>query len=107
VRRAVDRHGNGFVIWSQTGLPSGEAALFIAVLPVLTLLLDWHFLAPPAHGRRGIRVTLGLAGIVVLSLNMHSLSSTVRPIHVLAVLAAEVAWGTGTLLQSVMRRQTR
>ena len=35
--------GNGFVVWSQQGLPSGIAALFVGMLPVSTLLLDWIF----------------------------------------------------------------
>lgn len=92
--------GNGFVIFAQTGLPSGVAALFIAVLPVLTLLLDWAFYAhrrPAAGAVAGL--TLGFAGIVVLTANMHSLSGAIRPIHVVAVILAELAWANGTLLQ--------
>jgi hypothetical protein len=46
--------GNGFVIWSQQGLPSGIAALFVGALPVSTLILDWLFFsaARPRHSRR-------------------------------------------------------
>ncbi len=92
--------GNGLVIYAQTGLPSGIAALFIAVLPVLTLLLDWAFYARrrPSVGPV-IGVTLGFAGIVVLTANMHTLSGAIRPIHVAAVILAELAWANGTLLQ--------
>lgn len=35
--------GNGFVIWSQQGIPSGIAALMVAAVPVVVLLLDWAF----------------------------------------------------------------
>src|SRR5580658_3570227 len=35
--------GNGFVVWSQEGLPSGIAALFVGALPVTTLILDRLF----------------------------------------------------------------
>lgn len=92
--------GNGFVIYAQTGLPSGVAALFIAVLPVLTLLLDWVFYARRRPGSAAVMgVTLGFAGIVVLTANMHTLSGTIRPIHVAAVIVAELAWANGTLLQ--------
>ena len=92
--------GNGLVIYAQTGLPSGIAALFIAVLPVLTLLLDWAFYARrrPSAGPV-IGVALGFAGILVLTANMHSLSGAIRPIHVAAVSIAELAWANGTLLQ--------
>jgi len=90
--------GNGFLIWSQTGLPSGVAALFIASLPVSILLLDWMvFSRRPPRALAGLGVALGLGGIVVLSL--HSLSGTVRASHVIAVLTAEFAWALGTLLQ--------
>lgn len=92
--------GNGLVIFAQTGLPSGVAALFIAVLPVLTLLLDWAFYARqrPATGAVA-GVTLGFAGLAVLTANMHTLSGAIRPIHVAAVLVAELAWANATLLQ--------
>ena len=92
--------GNGLVIFAQTGLPSGVAALFIAMLPVLTLLLDWAFYAhrrPAAGAVAGL--TLGFAGIVVLTANVHALSGTIRPIHVAAVTLAELGWANGTLLQ--------
>ncbi len=92
--------GNGFVIYAQTGLPSGIAALFVAAMPVLTLLLDWAFYARrrPSAGAV-VGVTLGFAGIVVLTANMHTLSGGIRPIHVAAVIVAELAWANATLLQ--------
>jgi drug/metabolite transporter (DMT)-like permease len=92
--------GNGFVIWSQTGLPSGIAALFVAALPVSTLILDWLFFsrrAPTSQSALG--VAIGLAGVVVLAAHTHSFAGAVRPIHVIAVLTAELAWSTATLLQ--------
>jgi drug/metabolite transporter (DMT)-like permease len=92
--------GNGFVVWSQQGLPSGIAALFVGMLPVSTLLLDWMFFSrrrPTAQSALG--VAIGLTGLVVLTAHTHSFSGTIRPIHVMAVLAAELAWSIGTLLQ--------
>ena len=92
--------GNGFIIWAQQGLPSGIAALFVGVLPVSILLLDWLFFskrAPTPQAALGVAV--GLIGIVTLALNSHSLSNALRPIHILAVLAAELGWSLGTLLQ--------
>jgi drug/metabolite transporter (DMT)-like permease len=92
--------GNGLVVWSQQGLPSGIAALFVGALPVSTLILDWVFFArraPTAQSALG--VAIGLAGVVVLTAHMHSFSGTIRPAHVIAVLTAELAWSAGTLLQ--------
>jgi drug/metabolite transporter (DMT)-like permease len=92
--------GNGFVVWSQQGLPSGIAALFVGALPVTTLILDRLFFSkrtPSAQSMLG--VAIGLSGIVVLSLNTMSFSANVRPIHVIAVLTAGLGWSLGTLLQ--------
>lgn len=92
--------GNGFVIYAQTGLPSGVAALFVAAMPVLTLVLDWAFYA---HRRPSVGavvgMALGFAGIVVLTANMRTLSGAIRPIHLAAVIVAELAWANATLLQ--------
>jgi len=92
--------GNGFVVWAQTGLPSGITALFVGALPVATLLLDWLFFsrrAPTTQSALG--VAIGLAGVVVLTAHTHSFAGSVRPVHVIAVLTAELAWSAGTLLQ--------
>jgi drug/metabolite transporter (DMT)-like permease len=92
--------GNGFVVWAQTGLPSGITALFVGALPVSTLILDWLFFsrrAPTSQSALG--VAIGLAGVVVLTAHTHSFAGSVRPLHVIAVLTAEVAWSAGTLLQ--------
>jgi drug/metabolite transporter (DMT)-like permease len=92
--------GNGFVIWAQTGLPSGIAALFVGALPVSTLILDWLFFSRrPPTSQSALGVAIGLAGVVVLAAHTHSFSGAVRPIHVIAVLTAELAWSTATLLQ--------
>ena len=92
--------GNGFVIWSQTGLPSGIAALFVGALPVSTLLLDWMFFSKrPPSSQSALGVAIGLAGVVVLTVHTHSFSGAIRPVHVIAVLTAKLAWSAGTLLQ--------
>jgi drug/metabolite transporter (DMT)-like permease len=92
--------GNGFVIWAQQALPSGIAALFVGALPVLILLFDWLFFARRApSARAALGVALGLAGVLILSLRTHSMAGQVRPIHILAVITAEVCWALGSMLQ--------
>lgn len=59
--------GNGAVVWSQTRVPSGIAALVVAIVPLWVVLIDW--LRP--DGRRPNAVTatgvmLGLAGMALL-----------------------------------------
>jgi drug/metabolite transporter (DMT)-like permease len=59
--------GNGAVAWSEQRLPSGLAALIVAVVPLWMVLLDW--LRP--HGTRPGNATIagvfvGLAGLAIL-----------------------------------------
>jgi drug/metabolite transporter (DMT)-like permease len=92
--------GNGFVIWAQQGLPSGIAALFVGALPVLVLVFDWLFFSHRAPTpRAAVGVAIGLTGVITLSLHTHSMAGHVRPIHVLAVMTAELGWALGSLLQ--------
>ena len=92
--------GNGLVMWAQQGIPSGVAALFVASLPMLILLFDWAFFSRQRPARLAtIGVLVGLAGMTVLATHAGGLSGRIHPIHMLAVLAAEVAWAVATLLQ--------
>jgi drug/metabolite transporter (DMT)-like permease len=92
--------GNGFVIWAQQGLPSGIAALFVSAMPVLILGFDWLFFSHRAPtARAALGMALGVAGVIVLTLHTHSISGHIRPIHLCAVLLAELGWALGSLLQ--------
>ena len=92
--------GNGFLVWSQLGLPTGICALFVGALPVSTLILDWMFFSKRAPSlQSALGVAIGLAGVVVLTAHTQSFSGSIRPVHVIAVLSAELAWSAGTLLQ--------
>jgi drug/metabolite transporter (DMT)-like permease len=92
--------GNGFVMWAQKGIPSGVAALFVASLPMLILLFDWAFFARQKPARVAtLGVIVGMAGVAVLATHTGGMSGRIHPIHLLAVLAAEISWAVATLLQ--------
>jgi drug/metabolite transporter (DMT)-like permease len=92
--------GNGFVMWAQKGIPSGVAALFVASLPMLILLFDWAFFSRQKPARVAtLGVVVGLAGVAVLATHTGGMSGRIHPIHLLAVLAAEISWAVATLLQ--------
>ncbi len=92
--------GNGLVMWAQQGIPSGVAALFVASLPMLILLFDWAFFSRQRPALLAtIGVLVGLAGMAELATHAGGLSERIHPIHMLAVLTAEVAWALATLLQ--------
>ena len=59
--------GNGGVVWAEQFVPSGMAALLVAILPFWMVLIDW---VRPGGSRPGSRVIIGLlvgiAGLVIL-----------------------------------------
>jgi drug/metabolite transporter (DMT)-like permease len=92
--------GNGFVIWSQQGLPSGVTALFVGAMPVSVLLLDWLFFSRRAPRLQAVLgCAIGLSGVIVLAVYTESLAGSARPIYIASVLLAQLAWALGTMLQ--------
>ena len=92
--------GNGFVIWSQQGIPSGIVALIVTAVPVVVLVLDWALFSKRAPTRSALAGTaLATAGVIVIVTHTRSLSGTVQPAHLLAVIAAVFGWSLGTLVQ--------
>lgn len=92
--------GNGFVIWSQQGIPSGIAALIVTAVPVVVLVLDWAFFSKRAPTRSALAGTgIAVAGVVAIVMHTRSLSGSVHTLHLLALIVAIVAWSLGTLVQ--------
>lgn len=92
--------GNGFVIWSQQGIPSGIAALIVTAVPVVVLVLDWMFFSKRAPARGALTGTgIAIAGVVAIVMHTRSLSGSVHVLHLLALIVAVVAWSLGTLVQ--------
>jgi drug/metabolite transporter (DMT)-like permease len=93
--------GNGLVTFGQQTVPSGQASLIVATMPLWMVLLDWLF-----YGARrpGLRVWLGLAvGFAGAVLLIRPTGETDFPtasfslIGTLALAASPVAWSVGSL----------
>jgi drug/metabolite transporter (DMT)-like permease len=91
--------GNGSVVWAQQTVPSGIAALLVAMVPLWMVLIDW---LRPA----GVRPTVSVfAGLVMGSFGMLVLvgpeeligGGRVDPVGALVLLAGSLAWATGSL----------
>lgn len=90
---------NGSVVWSETRVPSGLAALMVAVVPLCMVFLEW---LRPNGVRPGPMVVagiaLGLAGLIILT-GPKNLAGGER-IDLLgagALLAACIVWSAGSL----------
>ncbi|WP_282694059.1 EamA family transporter [Streptomyces sp. CC208A] len=86
--------GNGLVNLAETTVPSGLAALLIAVVPVWVVLLRTAAGERPGLGAYG-GVLLGLAGLAVLIL--PGLSGEIGIGGVLLVVLAALLWSVGTV----------
>lgn len=58
--------GNGAVVWAETRIPSGVAALIVAIVPCWMVLLEWLRGGDRPTGRVIAGLALGLVGLILL-----------------------------------------
>jgi drug/metabolite transporter (DMT)-like permease len=91
--------GNGSVSWAETMVPTGLAALLVAIVPLWMVLLDWlrpYGVRPRASVFVGI--ALGLFGMVLL-IGPAALGLD-RPLNLVGVgilVSATLAWAIGSI----------
>jgi drug/metabolite transporter (DMT)-like permease len=97
--------GNGGVTWAEQMIPSGIAALLVALTPVWMVLIDW---ARPGGGRPrawvGLGLVVGLAGVVVLARKQMNGHSSAFGWGVAALLAASICWALGSVFNRTARK---
>lgn len=90
--------GNGAVIWSEQRVPSGIAALLVAVVPLWMVLLDW---ARPGGARPRAAVFVGLGlGLLGLALLVGPGAfggGGVDPIGAGVLMVGSLSWAFGSL----------
>ncbi|WP_237749415.1 EamA family transporter [Streptomyces sp. SS] len=89
--------GNGLVVLAETSIPSGLAALLIAVVPAWVVILRAATGERPGLGAVG-GVLLGLVGLGVLTL--PGLSGDVKIGGVVLVVVATLLWSVGSFSSS-------
>ncbi len=91
--------GNGSVSTAETLLPTGLAALVIALVPLWMVLLEW--LRPGGskpHNGVLAGVTLGLIGMALLiGPSSFGLDRPLNPIGVVILISASLSWATGSV----------
>jgi len=90
--------GNGAVSWAEQRVPSGIAALLVAVVPVFMVLLEW--LRP--GGRRPsapvfVGVGLGLVGLALLVGPESMRGGSSSGIGALVLVLGSLSWAAGSL----------
>ncbi|MEU9604469.1 EamA family transporter [Streptomyces sp. NPDC048057] len=89
--------GNSLVVLAETAIPSGLAALLVAIVPAWVVVLRRATGERPGVGAY-TGVAVGLAGLAVLTL--PGLSGDVRLWGVLIVIGATVSWSVGSFVSS-------
>jgi len=90
--------GNGGVAWAEQRVPSGVAALLVAVVPLWMVLLAW--LAPGGHRPRFavfVGVGLGLAGLALLVGPDAFKQGGTDAVGALVLILASLSWAAGSL----------
>ncbi len=85
--------GNGLVVLAEGSIPSGLAALLIAVVPLWVVVLRRLFGDRPGAGAL-VGVALGMVGLVVLS--APSISGGASIGGVLMLMGASLSWSVGS-----------
>lgn len=90
--------GNGGVSWAELQVPSGLAALLVAIVPLWMALLDW---LRPGGVRPSVLTIVGLvigfAGVALLASQAESSGTGPHLVGILALLVATCCWAIGSL----------
>lgn len=96
--------GNGLVAIAETSVPSGVAALVVAMVPIFVVLFDW---AGPSRARPSTLALVGIAlgfGGVALLVDPFALGSVRFEFWAMALLiGASALWSIGTLYGRVVK----
>ena len=87
--------GNGGVIWAEQHVPSGIAAILVALVPLHMAWLDRVFYGQPVSRWTALGIATGLVGLVVLVLPSGGVHFDFGGIAV--VLVGSFCWAAGSL----------
>ncbi len=86
------------VVFAQLTMPTSRAAILTFTMPLWTTLFAWWFLGETIDTRRRIALTIGAAGLAVLSLPFWPIIATGGiPFGLVYVLGAAISWALGTV----------
>ena len=90
--------GMGMVAWGEQTIPSGIAALLIALMPVWVAVLGRVFLGERLPRIAGIGIVVGFAGVAVLAgPTALGVSDALDAAGLAAIIVSPIAWSIGSL----------
>ncbi|MEO8225740.1 MAG: EamA family transporter [Gammaproteobacteria bacterium] len=88
--------GNGLVVLGEQQVPSGLAALIVAVVPLCVVVLRWMFREHIARGTI-LGVLAGFIGVAILIVP-EGVSGRVDTISMLMLVGAAISWSVGSYM---------
>jgi drug/metabolite transporter (DMT)-like permease len=90
--------GNGFVVFGQSlGVPSGVAAILIAMTPLWFAVLGWVYLRQRLPRLVVGAIAVGFAGTALLIWPAGEGANRFNPLGILILLLADVGWAHGSI----------
>jgi drug/metabolite transporter (DMT)-like permease len=90
--------GNASVAWAEQRVPSGLAAVLIAVAPIWMVGLEWARGGSRPQKRVMVGLLLGLLGVGLLVSSRASPMSRVDPFGAVILILASISWAWGSVL---------
>lgn len=89
--------GNGFVVFGQKTVPSGIAAILIAMMPLWFALLGWLYLRQRLPRVVVFAIAVGFAGTALLIWPSGEGANRFDPLGILILLLAPLGWAHGSI----------
>ena len=90
--------GNATVAWAEQQVPSGLAAVLIAVAPILMVAFEWARGGPRPGARVIAGLILGLAGLAILVSPKGDTATQVNPVGAVMLVFASASWAWGSVI---------
>ena len=90
--------GNATVAWAEQQVPSGLAAVLIAVAPIWMVAFEWARGGPRPRVRVITGLVLGLAGMALLVSPNGDSATQVKPIGAVMLVLASASWAWGSVV---------
>jgi drug/metabolite transporter (DMT)-like permease len=91
--------GNGAVVWAEQRVPSGIAALLVAIVPLWMVLLDW--MRPSGRRPAGlvfVGLGLGLVGLgLLVGPDAMGDGGGVDPVGAMVLILGSLSWAVGSI----------